>query len=161
MAMVELENMDTLKGLGNARFGPGPWVMLTQEMIDAFALATRDYQWIHTDPDRAAKGSCFGNTTIAHGFLVLSMVSAMHRETVAIKNVAIGVNYGLNRVRFPSPVPVNSRIRLYCRTGRMEDMGNGSFKVVWKCEVEVENSQKPACVCELITMMVGSANIIT
>ncbi len=151
--MVEIDSLDALKGLQDSRLGPGPWVTVTQEMIDGFAFATMDDQWIHTDPDRAAKGSPFGNSTIAHGFLILSLVSAMHRQTVVIKGMVLGVNYGLNRVRFPCPVPVNSRIRLSCRAGRMEDMENSGLKVVWECEVELENSSRPACVCEMITVM--------
>ena len=125
---------------------------MTQEMIDAFALATRDDQWIHTDPVRAAEASPFG-TTVAHGFLSLAMVSAMIGQTVVLRSMKMGVNYGLNRVRFPSPIPVDSRVRLRCRAGGIQAMDNGGLKVVWQCEVELEHSPKPACVCELISVI--------
>lgn len=149
---VEIESFDALKKMTETQFPPGDWVTVTQEMIDAFALATRDHQWIHTDSERAAKESPFG-TTVAHGFLSLAMVSAMIGETVVLRSMKMGVNYGLNRVRFPSPVPVNSRVRLHCRAGQMEETDNGGLKVVWHCEVELENSPKPACVCELISVI--------
>ena len=152
MAAMEIESFDALKQMQDTRLPAGEWVTVTQEMINAFALATRDDQWIHTDPVRAAAQSPFG-TTVAHGFLSLSMVSAMIGETVILKSLKIGVNYGLNRVRFPTPVPVNSRVRLHCRAGQMEEMENGGLKVVWQCEVELEGSPKPACVCELISVI--------
>lgn len=152
MAAVEIPDFNALKERQGERFPAGDWVTVTQEMINAFALATRDDQWIHTDPARAAAESPFG-TTVAHGFLSLSMVSAMIGETVVLKSLKMGVNYGLDRVRFPSPVPVNSRVRLYCTAGKMEAMENGGLKVVWQCEVELEGSPKPACVCELISVI--------
>ncbi len=155
MSVVEIDSFADLKKMQNIRFGPGPWVTVTQEMINSFALATRDEQWIHTDPERAAKESPYG-TTVAHGFLSLSMVSAMIGETVVLRSIKMGVNYGLNKVRFPSPVPVNSRVRLYCQPGQMEEKENGGLKLTWSCEVELENSDKPVCVCEIIALIFES-----
>ncbi len=152
MTPVIFETFEELKEKQDTPLPTGDWVTVTQEMVDAFALATRDDQWIHTDPVRAAKESPFG-TTVAHGFLSLAMVSAMIGEIVVLKSMKMGVNYGLNRVRFPSPVPVGSRVRLHCRAGTVEEMDNGGLKVIWLCEVELEHSPKPACVCELISLI--------
>lgn len=152
MAAVEFKNFEEFQTLQGKQLPLGEWVLVTQEMINAFAVATRDDQWIHTDGERAEKESPFGRT-IAHGFMSLALVSAMIGDLVKFNSMKMGVNYGLNRVRFPSPVLVNSRLRLHCRIETIEKIDNNGLKVTWDCLVEIENSEKPACVCELIAMV--------
>lgn len=152
MGAVQFKNLEELKKMEGCPLPRGEWVRLTQEMIDDFASATHDDQWIHTDPVRAKTESPLG-TTVAHGFLSLSLVSAMIGDVARLPSAKMAVNYGLNRVRFPSPVPVNSRLRLNCRVGQVEKMENKGVKVVWACEVEMESSDRPACVCELISVI--------
>ena len=152
MAQLKVESFKALRQMAGQTLPKGEWITVTQDMINAFARATLDDQWIHTDIERAKKASPFG-TTVAHGFLSLALVSAMIGRVVALSSMTMGVNYGLNRVRFPSPVPVNGRVRLLCRVGDIDETDNGGLRVVWHCEVELENSNKPACVCELISLV--------
>ncbi len=152
MTAICFKNFDAFKKMQDHALPAGDWVTITQDMINSFAAATLDDQWIHIDSARAEKQSPFGKT-VAHGFMSLSLVSAMIGDVARIESMKMGVNYGANRVRFPSPVPVNSRIRLNCRVGQMEELESGGLKVRWDCEVEMENSEKPACVCELIAVI--------
>ena len=105
-----IESLDEMQSLAGQEIGLSDWLEVTQPMIDAFAETTRDRQWIHTDRERAAAESPFG-TTIAHGFLTLSLISHLKSQAVAVRGVRMGINYGLNRVRFPAPVRSGSRIR--------------------------------------------------
>ena len=130
-----------------AVFGPSSWVEVPQERIDAFADATGDHQWIHVDPERAAQGP-FG-TTIAHGYLTLSLLPAMSSEVVPRRGGGMGVNYGLNRVRFPAPVPVGSRVRATFRVDGVEEADWG-FQTQLTATVEREDGEKPVCVAELV-----------
>ena len=124
------------------------WREITQERIDLFARATDDPQWIHTDPERAATGP-FG-TTIAHGFLTLSLVVPLFEEALpALEGYGLTVNYGLNRVRFPAPVPAGSRIRGRFRIESVEEVRGGEQARV-AATVELEGSEKPACVAEAL-----------
>jgi acyl dehydratase len=128
-------------------FGPSSWVEVSQSRIDAFAEATGDHQWIHVDRKRAAAGP-FG-TTIAHGYLTLSLLSAMSFEVVPAGEGGMAVNYGLNRVRFPAPVPAGSRVRATFRVDSVEDFDGGS-QVTMTATVEREGGSKPVCVAELV-----------
>ena len=122
------------------------WLEVTQARINQFADATGDHQWIHVDPARAAAGSPF-RTTIAHGFLTLSLLSMLIREAIQFTGIRMAINYGLNKVRFVSPVPVGSRIRGRLAIGSVEEIG-GAVQVTWSATVERAGSDKPACVAE-------------
>jgi acyl dehydratase len=122
------------------------WLEITQERIDRFAEATGDHQWIHVDPRRAAAESPF-HATVAHGFLTLSLVSALARQALTIGRIQTAVNYGVNRVRFMSPVPVGSRIRGRFTLAAVGDAGGG-IQVTWSVTVEREHGDKPCCVAE-------------
>jgi acyl dehydratase len=130
-----------------ARFGPGDWLAIDQQRIDGFAEAAGDPQWIHTDPLRAAEGP-YG-TTVAHGFLTLSLLSPLFDELVGFDDSALSINYGLDRVRFPAPVPVGSRIRA---TFDVESVGQieGGIQVTFGARVEREGTEKPVCVATMI-----------
>ena len=128
-------------------FGPSSWVEVSQSRIDEFAEATGDHQWIHVDREQAAAGP-FG-TTIAHGYLTLSLLSAMSFEVVPAAEGGMAVNYGLNRVRFPAPVPAGSRVRATFRVDAVDDFDGGS-QVTMMATVEREGGSKPVCVAELV-----------
>lgn len=130
------------------------WLTLTQERIENFAAATEDNQWIHTDPERARAESPFG-VTVAHGFLVLSMLSRFMATAMDLSTLKLGVNYGLNRVRFVGPVPSGSRIRAHFRLLASEALpALGELdgeQLTWEVVIERENEDKPACVAEWLT----------
>jgi acyl dehydratase len=129
-------------------FGPSSWVEVPQQRIDAFAEATGDHQWIHVDPERAQQGP-FG-TTIGHGYLTLSLLPAMSYETIPRDpDVRLGLNYGLNRVRFPAPVPVGSRLRGTFRVKEVDEAEWGA-QVTMEATVEREGGEKPVCVAEVV-----------
>jgi acyl dehydratase len=128
-------------------FGPSSWIDVPQEKIDAFAAATGDHQWIHVDPELAAAGP-FG-TTIAHGYLTLSLLPVMSYEVVPRQEGGMAVNYGLNRVRFPAPVPVGSRVRGSFVVGSVDEF-EGGFQVTMAATVEREGGEKPVCVAEVV-----------
>jgi acyl dehydratase len=125
------------------------WVTISQERINLFAEATGDHQWIHVDTERAAKESPFG-TTIAHGFLTLSMVPYLKEMCMEYTGVKMGVNYGTNRVRFMAPVKVGSRLRGRFKLIAFEPI-KGGMQMVWECTLELEGHAKPACVAELVS----------
>ena len=128
------------------------WIEVTQAMIDAFADVTGDHQWIHVDVERAKRESPFG-TTIAHGFLTLSLLTRTHSQAVSISaDQKMGINYGLNRVRFVSPVPAGSRIRTRSKVQTVDDIPRG-VQVTWHITVEREASDKPVLIAEWITRM--------
>lgn len=135
-----------LKGRVGEEIGVSDWIEVTQDRITRFAEATEDRQWIHVDPARAATESPF-KTTIAHGFLTLSLVSVMLRNAIAITGVRMAINYGSNRVRFVAPVPSGSKVRGRFVLAGAEDAG-GSIQATWAITVEREGEQKPACVAE-------------
>ncbi|HEX5993765.1 MAG TPA: MaoC family dehydratase [Jiangellales bacterium] len=143
-------SLDELRAAVGTEVGPGPWMDVTQERIDKFADATGDHQWIHVDPDRAASGP-FGGT-IAHGFLSLSLIPALTDGLTTVDGVTMGVNYGLNKVRFPAPVPVGSRVR-----GRVEllsvDDVPGGLQLTSRVTVERDGGDKPLCVAETVTRL--------
>lgn len=127
------------------------WIGIEQSRIDRFAEATGDHQWIHTDPVRAKAGP-FG-TTIAHGFLTLSLLPWFLENAVSIEEARMGVNYGLNRVRFTSPVPVGSRLRGHLHLLGAEAVEGGGWQFTWRLTVEREGAGRPACVAESIARL--------
>jgi acyl dehydratase len=135
-----------------AEFGPSSWVEVRQERIQAFADATGDRQWIHVDPERAAGGP-FG-TTIAHGYLTLALLPAMSYEVVPRQDGGMAVNYGLNRVRFPAPVPSGSRVRGRFRVDSVDGF-DGGFQATMTATVEREGGNKPVCVAEVVFRYYG------
>jgi acyl dehydratase len=137
-----------------ASLGPTAWHEVTQERIDAFAEATGDHQWIHVDPVRAAAGP-FGST-IAHGYLTLSLCATLLGEVLHIEGYALTVNYGVNRVRFPAPVPVGSRVRARFAVSSVEAVSGGEQAVI-EATMEREGSEKPVCVAELVLRFLRAA----
>jgi len=149
MATVQVEGIDGLKALQGKTIGPSDWRTVTQEDIDTFAELTGDHQWIHTDVERAKKESPFG-TTVAHGNLTLSLIDGLRIELLKSTGFRLGVNYGWNKVRFPAPVPSGSRIRATAEVVEIDDVGGGSWPILTRFKVEVEGSDKPACVADSV-----------
>lgn len=127
--------------------GPGDWRQVSQEDINDFARLSRDYQWIHTDVERAKAESPFG-TTIAHGNLTLSIIDGLRPSLIESTGFKLGVNYGWNKVRFPAPVPVGSKIRASVEVSSVEDVGGGWYQIITVIKVDLEDSEKPCCVAE-------------
>ena len=144
--MTEIESVAGLAELVGREVGLSEWLEVSQGRIEQFAEATEDRQWIHTDPERAARESPFG-TTIAHGFLTLSLLSELGRTTMSVGGVRMGINYGLNRVRFVSPVPAGSRVRGRFTLAAAKEF-EGGLEVTWKVTVEREGGERPCCVAE-------------
>jgi acyl dehydratase len=146
--MRTFESVADLAAATGETIGQSDWVMITQEDVNLFADATGDHQWIHVDPERAAKGP-FG-TTIAHGFMTLALLPRLQHQMYTVKGIKLAVNYGLNKVRFPAPVPVGSKIRAQSALVGVEDLGDGAVQATVSTTVEIEGSPKPACVAESI-----------
>jgi acyl dehydratase len=147
--MLAVETFDALKAYVGKEIGASDWLTVSQERIKQFAEATGDKQWIHVEPQRAKKESPYG-TTVAHGFLTLSLISYFLRDVIRIGSGArLTVNYGLNRVRFPSPVREGSRIRGHFTLVSLHDRSD-SQEAVFSCSVECEGNSKPCCVAEWI-----------
>ena len=138
---------DLLKIEEDTDLGASSWIEITQEDIDTFADATRDHQWIHVDPERAAEGP-FGST-IAHGYLTLGLVIPLWSELLQVEEVGMSVNYGLNKLRFPAPVPVNSRVRLLGTLASSSEVPGG-VQVAADLTMEIEGSEKPALAVEAV-----------
>jgi len=132
--------------------GVSDWVLIDQARIDAFAETTGDHQWIHVDRERAAAGP-FG-TTIAHGFLTLSLLSGFFHQTYTVQGVAMGINYGLGKVRFPSPVPSGSRVRGATRLVEVTEVAGG-IQCTFETVISIEGQEKPACVAESIARFIA------
>jgi acyl dehydratase len=142
-------NLDQLRSLVGREAGTSDWLTIDQRVIDAFAHVSGDHQWIHTEPQRAKTESRFGRT-IAHGFLTLSLLSRLSHETIEVSgDFGMRINYGINKLRFPAPVPAGSRIRARFTVQSVEDV-DGGHQVVWLVAVEVEGSTKPALVAEWV-----------
>ncbi|MCU1653792.1 MAG: hypothetical protein QOC83_5906 [Pseudonocardiales bacterium] len=139
---------DELKAAVGEQLGTSDWVTVEQKQIDTFAEATGDHQWIHVDAERAKDGP-FGGT-IAHGYLTLSLLPVFSAQVYKVENVKMGINYGLNKVRFTSPVPVNSRLRGSFELLEVSEVKD-ALQVVNKVTVEIEGSERPACVAEWVT----------
>jgi acyl dehydratase len=147
---ASLEKFVAAKG---ESLGFSDWHTITQEQVNAFADATGDHQWIHVNVERAASGP-FGGT-IAHGYLTLSLLPVLQMEIFAIEGLTMGINYGLDRVRFPSPVPVGSSIRAEATLTDVKQTPLGSLASI-RLRVEVEGQQKAACVADTLGLYVGS-----
>jgi acyl dehydratase len=141
-----IHDVASLSALVGQEIGISDWLIVTQERVDQFAVATGDRQWIHCEPERARRESPYG-TTIAHGFLTLSLCAAWLDEIVAIEGARMVVNYGLNRVRFPNAVRVGSRVRLALRLLNVKELDDAA-EAGYHCTVEIEGQSKPACVAE-------------
>jgi len=142
-----INGIDELKTLVGEHLGYSPYVEITQEQVNTFAEATGDHQWIHTDPERAAAGP-FGGP-IAHGYLTLSLGPMLSPQIFAVTGVAMGVNYGAGKIRFPSPVPVGSKLRLGVTLTSVDDIDGGA-QVTQEFVFEIEGAAKPSCVAEVI-----------
>jgi acyl dehydratase len=153
--MREFKSLAELKSAAGETVGVSPWMTVTQDLIDRFADVTDDHQWIHVDPERAARSPL--GTTIAHGYLTLSLIPAMIRDLFSIAGVASRLNYGSNRVRFPTPVPRDGRVRTHLKILSTEDGTGGAVRVTWEATVELDGSKKPACIAEIVTLMLPAA----
>jgi acyl dehydratase len=147
MREVKLEELKSLVG---TEIGTSDWWDITQDRINQFAQATGDFQWIHIDEQRA-KESKFG-TTIAHGYLTLSMLAGMRFQTFEVTGTAMTVNYGLNKVRFLTPVPSGSRTRAKFELIDAQDRADGGLECTFRATIELENTPKPACVAETMSV---------
>ena len=155
MTAIDLARLGNLAG---REVGVSDWLVVAQDRIDAFADATGDRQWIHVDAERARTGTPFG-ATIAHGFLTLSLVSALVRDAVTVDGVRMALNYGLNRVRFVSPVPSGSRIRARVALAKIDDMAD-SIQAIWNVTIERDGGDKPAVVAEWIVRYYPGASAV-
>lgn len=142
-------NLDELTAAKGEHLGYGDWLEISQERIDQFAGATGDHQWIHVDSERARTGP-FG-TTIAHGYLTLSLIPLLGKDIYRVEGISMGINYGLGKVRFPAVVPVGSRIRAGVELAEVTDRAQGK-QVTFRTTVELDGSDKPACVAESIVV---------
>ncbi|MEV5973375.1 MaoC family dehydratase [Streptomyces sp. NPDC051921] len=140
---ITVDGIDALKKLAGSELGTSEWIEVTQERIDGFADATGDHQWIHVDVARAEEGP-FG-APIAHGYLTLSLFIPLFTELLDVQGVTTKVNYGLDKVRFPTPVKVGSRLRLGARLASVEDVPGG-VQIAVDGTIEIEGAPKPACV---------------
>ncbi|WP_329114890.1 MaoC family dehydratase [Streptomyces sp. NBC_01465] len=145
---LTVNGIEELKKLSGSELGTSSWITVTQERIDTFADATDDHQWIHVDAERAATGP-FG-ATIAHGYLTLSLFIPMFTELLDVQGVTTKVNYGLNKVRFPAPVTVGSRLRLTAKLAEVTDVPGG-VQITVAGAVEIEGGAKPAAVLESVS----------
>ena len=142
-------------GIADARsrfgqeIGLSDWMLIDQPRVNAFAEVTGDHQWIHVDVERAGRESPFG-APIAHGYLTVSLLAKFAGECIAVDGIKLAVNYGLNRVRFPAPVKVGSRVRARFVLAAVEDIPGGA-QMLWQATVEIEGGDKPACVAEMVT----------
>jgi acyl dehydratase len=147
--MKTFDSLAELPPLMGQELAVSDWITVTQQQIDLFADATGDHQWIHVDPERAKAGP-FGGT-IAHGFLTLSLIPKMVESALEIRNLRLSVNYGLNRVRFPAPVPAGSRLRARIKLLECQPLPDNGMQIVWEITVEREGADKPVCVAESVT----------
>jgi acyl dehydratase len=155
MTAIDLAHLGDAAGL---EVGVSDWLVVAQDRIDAFADATGDHQWIHVDPERARTGTPFG-ATIAHGFLTLSLVSALVRDAVTVEGARMALNYGLNRVRFVSPVPSGSRIRARVTLAKVDAMAD-SIQATWNVTIERDGGDRPAVFAEWIVRYYPDASAV-
>jgi acyl dehydratase len=147
---VEFDSVEALHRAVGTHLGFGDWLEITQDRVDCFADATGDHQWIHVDPERARLGP-FG-TTIAHGYLTLSITNRFLPDLLRVPSATMGLNYGANRVRFPAPVPVGSRVRMGAEIVDVQDVPGG-VQVTTRNTVEIEGGEKPACVVDALSRL--------
>jgi acyl dehydratase len=154
MATVEVNGVEGMQALIGQEVGPSDWRTVTQEDIDSFAKLSGDHQWIHVDVDRAKTESPYG-TTIAHGNLTLSMVDGFRDALISSTGFALGVNYGWDKIRFPAPVPVDSKVRARAEVVAVEEKGGGWYQVVTRFTLEVEGNEKPCFVGDSVTRVMA------
>jgi acyl dehydratase len=154
--MIDIQDLGALRDRIGQEIAVSDWIEITQERIDQFAEATDDRQWIHLDTARAAAESPF-RTTIAHGFLTLSLVSTLVRRAMSFGDVRLAINCGVNRVRFIAPVPAGSRIRARFSPAAVEEAGGG-VQVAWAITIEREGAEKPCCVAEWLVRYYSRAS---
>jgi acyl dehydratase len=154
MAGVEAQGVEGMKAIVGQEIGPSEARTVTQELIDAFADVSGDHQWIHVDPERAKQESPYG-MTIAHGNLTLSLADSFRKELLQADGFALGVNYGWNKVRFPAPVPVDSRIVGAAELVSFDELDGGWWQAVTKFTITVEGAEKPSFVGESVTRMMA------
>jgi len=152
MAQIEVTNLAALKQMKGEKLPLGTWFEITQEMINDFAKATQDFQWLHVDIEKTKTDSPF-KKPIAHGFMSVALLSKLLTDLVEVKSSHMGINYGLNKVRFPSPVLVNSQVRLNATIRNTENYGEKGLKVTWGCTIEIKGQDKPACVAEFLGLL--------
>ncbi|MEU6040756.1 MaoC family dehydratase [Actinomadura sp. NPDC047616] len=146
--MLTVNGLDEIKALTGKDLGHSDWLEITQERVNTFADATDDHQWIHVDAEKAQDGP-FGGT-IAHGYLTLSLVIPLFNALLDIQGTAMSINYGLEKVRFPSPVRVGSRVRLGAKVASVEDVAGNGVQMLCDFTVEIDGSDKPACVARTV-----------
>lgn len=142
------QGLEGLVSLAGRDLGRTDWLKITQERVNTFADATDDHQWIHTDPEKAQHGP-FGGP-IAHGYLTLSLIIPMFGDLLEISGISMSVNYGLEKVRFPSPVPVGANIRLHGVVDSVDEVKGNGVQMALTFTVEVEGREKPACVAQAV-----------
>jgi len=148
MSLFTVDNLSHLLGSVGQELGPSDWMLVDQVRINLFAEATGDHQWIHVNAEKAAEGP-FGST-IAHGYLTLSLANFFLPQLLHVENISMGVNYGCNKVRFPAPLPVDSRIRGSGEIISAEEV-KGGVQVVVRISIEIEESARPACVVDTVS----------
>ena len=149
MAMKTVNGVDELREMIGETVGPSEWREVTQDDVNRFAELSGDDQWIHVDVERAKTESPFG-TTIAHGNLTLSMIDGFRLDLIKSEGFKLGVNYGWNKIRFPAPVPIPSKLRASAEVVSVDDAGGGWFQIVTRFTVEVEGGEKPVCVADSV-----------
>ena len=147
-----VKNVEELRSLVGQELGVSEWIEISQDRIDKFAEATGDHQWIHINVERAKK-ELPGGTTIAHGFLTLSLLPQINGEIYKLEGVKHGLNYGTARVRFTSPVPAGSKVRGKYRLKSVSDVKNNGLKVVGETTIEIDGEERPACIAETIGIL--------
>jgi len=145
--MRTIKGIEELKQLAGQELGSGDWHEVTQEQINQFADATGDHQWIHTDVERAKKGP-FGGP-IAHGYFTLSIIPVLLRDVMSVEGMRMGINYGLNKLRFPAPVPIGSKVRAAVKCASIEEV-SGGLQGTFDVTVEVDGQDKPGCAAQVI-----------
>jgi len=146
--MRTVNGLDEMQGLVGQELGTSDWHTVTQEEIDLFAKATHDHQWIHVDPERCRRESPFGGP-IAHGYYTLSLAPHLLAQILRVDGIKMGVNYGLNKMRLPSPLPVGAKVRARATLAALEPVQGGA-SATFNVSFEVENQSKPTCVAEVI-----------
>lgn len=148
MAKVTIPTVQDLRGLAGKEVGVTEWMEVTQEMVNRFAEATGDRQWIHVDPERAKRESQY-QRTIAHGYFTLSLAPKLRAELLDVEKKRMTINYGLNKVRFPAALPVGEKVRMRASVDAVEEV-KGGLQTTWTLTFEVTNQDQPACVAEAI-----------
>ena len=146
--MRNIADLQELKALVGAEVALSDWIEMSQQRVDTFADATSDHQWIHVDVERCKRESPFGGP-VAHGFLTLSLLPALFESALRMLDVRMALNYGLNKVRFPAPVPVGSRLRARLTLVSVDDIAGGA-QLVWSVVIECEGGERPVCVAEFV-----------